>query len=158
MHPQKIYGCDCEFCILPTVFTVRTLQYHRSLTGNHATHKEVAKTFKISPPPLRLRPTICKQWTEEQMVRALAAASEGSYACKILIGQQPCMVYPSQPFKDQISGRVVPGRNRGPEWLQHCRKQKLQPEQPREGMRCLHYPQRAKSAEDSDANACAICQ
>ena len=65
---------------------------------------------KSAPPAVRLRPTKRKQWTEEQMTGALAAASEGMPANKA------ATMYgvPKSTLKDRISGRVVHGRNPGP--------------------------------------------
>ena len=72
--------------------------------------KRWRKRSKSTPPALRSRSTRPKQWTEEQMARALAAASEGMPA------NRAAAMYgvPKSTLKDRISGRVVPGRNPGP--------------------------------------------
>lgn len=72
--------------------------------------KRWRKRSKSAPPRIHMRPTKHKQWTDEQMTSALAAASKGMSANK---AATVCGI-PKSTLKDRLSGRVVHGRNRGP--------------------------------------------
>ena len=68
------------------------------------------KRSKSAPPHLQMRPKKRKQWTKEQMTRALDAASDGTPANKTAI----MYGVPKSTLKDRLSGRVEHGRNPGP--------------------------------------------
>ena len=74
--------------------------------------KRWAKRLKSAPPAIRQRRPAAKrkQWTEEQMTGALAAASEGMPA------NRAATMYgvPRSTLKDRLSGRVVHGHKSGP--------------------------------------------
>ena len=74
--------------------------------------KRWEKRSKSAPPAIRQRRPAAKrkQWTEEQMTGALAAASEGMPA------NRAATMYgvPRSTLKDRLSGRVVHGHKSGP--------------------------------------------
>ena len=72
--------------------------------------KRWPKPSKSSPLAVGLRPAKRKQWTDEQMTKALAATSEGMPA------NRAATMYgvPKSTLTDRVSGRVVHGTKPGP--------------------------------------------
>ena len=84
--------------------------------------KRWCRRSKTSPPPVSRRPSKRKQWTNEQMARALMAVSEGMPANKAA----GTYGVPKSTLKDRVSGRVVHGCKPGPRpYLEHKEEKEL---------------------------------